>query len=140
MSGNFVTYLWQTFWWLRGVAAAIFLVKLVPEFVDVSELDFLKALLAIASYWDEAAKAIAEFLSELLRLPFSIDPVWVDIVFFWSVFPAPTLFAVIYSIEVRRLKGTFVADIYNFWMNLPREYKNSSTYGIKTKSLKIAAL
>lgn len=72
--------IWQRwahrFWFLRGVAAAIALSALVPQFTDLSRWEFLRAFAALLVGWNGVVGYLGRLIGQLPFLPnFSADAI-----------------------------------------------------------------
>lgn len=71
----------ERFWFLRGVAAALVLLQLIPEFIDLSRWELLRAFHAMLIGWNRVASAIGDLL-ELLPFVVEVEAKWVNFALF----------------------------------------------------------
>ncbi len=75
----------KRFWWLRGIAAAMTMAALVPQFIDVSRYEFLASFHAMIVGWNEVCRWIGSIVGEIPFLPDLSDTQVSTIVFATTV-------------------------------------------------------
>jgi hypothetical protein len=85
-------YLVGRFWWLRGAAAALTLTALVPEFVNLSRYEFLRALHAVIVGWHVVAEKLSYLIGQIPYLP-RISADVVSTIIFSATVCIPLIFA-----------------------------------------------
>lgn len=89
------------FWWLRGVAAAIAVAGLVPEYMDLSRFEFLRAFHAFVVSWNDFMGNVGRVVGEFLSIP-SIPALYLNgLVLFFSI-SVPLLFACNRSFSIKK--------------------------------------
>ena len=58
------------FWWLRGAAAAMAVVAILPQHMNLERYEFLRALHAIIVGWNTIANQIGKIIGEILFVPY----------------------------------------------------------------------
>ena len=83
----------RRFWWLRGVAAAITLAAIAPNYLNLSRYEFLRALHAIIVGWNMVAEILGDFIGKILFLP-ELSAATVNTAIFTLSVVIPTFIAV----------------------------------------------
>jgi hypothetical protein len=91
----------ERFWFLRGVAAALAVVQLVPVFVDLSAYEFLRAFHALIVGWNLFAAWVGSLIGTLPFIP-DLEPVVVNALLFAGSIGVPSAFAFAGGFEERR--------------------------------------
>lgn len=84
----------ERFWFLRGVAGAIALAQLVPEFMDLSRYEFLRAAQAVIIAWDSVASRMGQLIGTLPFLP-QLTAFHVNAAIFTAAFGVPAAYVVL---------------------------------------------
>ena len=82
----------QRFWWLRGVVTAVTLAALVPNFVNLSRYEFLRAFHAVIVSWNVLTTKIGQLIGKIPYLP-EISGEMVSTLAFTLSICVPSLFA-----------------------------------------------
>lgn len=84
----------EQFWFLRGVAGAIALAQLVPQFLDLSRSEFLRAAHALLIAWHSVAASVGELIGRIPFLP-PLSAFDVNALLFAAAFGLPSSFALV---------------------------------------------
>jgi hypothetical protein len=81
----------ERFWFVRGVAAAVLLVGLVPEFTSLTRFEFLKGAYALVVGWRHVAAWVGSLIGLLPVIP-ELDPETVGALLFTASVGAPSCY------------------------------------------------
>ncbi|WP_419911974.1 hypothetical protein [Hoeflea sp.] len=85
---NFSKWL-ETFWWTRGIFAAISVAALLPSIVDLSRYEFLRAFHASLIAWNDIASYVGHLIGKIPYIP-AVSPYLINLCIFVATICVPT--------------------------------------------------
>ena len=82
----------ERFWWLRGAAAAMSVIAIVPSFLDLSRYEFLRMFHALIVGWNRVMEVVGLWIGKIPFMPTIPGSVMNTGVFFSSLI-APLIYA-----------------------------------------------
>ncbi len=117
---SFVNWL-SAFWWFRGILAALTLTSTLPNLVDLSRNQILRAVHLVIFRWSEVASAIGKILGKVPYFP-DLNPEQVNAALFSLSVCVPAAFGFIFRQDTIESGADQGRKIIRFFRRHPRTW------------------